>query len=185
MSVNPSPVITATRLWVQRFVTDLELCPFAQHAVRAERLRFTHSDARSAEELLQALQDELQLVQAQPEIETSLLIHPEVLQDFEDYNQFLDLADALLEDLELDGIFQVASFHPQYQFAGTQPEDAENFSNRSPYPLLHILREDSLDRAIATYPDVDQIPERNITRMNALGAERLRQLWQSCLNLES
>ena len=79
----------------------------------------------------------------------------------------------------------MASFHPQYQFAGTQPEDAENFSNRSPYPLLHILREDSLDRAIATYPDVDQIPERNIARMNALGTERLRQLWQSCFNLEA
>lgn len=180
--MTDTPAVAATRRWVQSFIADLDLCPFAQRELRAGRVRFCPTDARSDAELLQALQDELQRLQDQPDIETTLLIHPDVLQRFDDYNQFLDLADALLEDLELDGVFQIASFHPDYQFAGTAPGDAENYTNRSPYPLLHILREDSLERAIASYPDVDGIPERNIARMNALGSAQLQALWRVCLD---
>ena len=113
-------------------------------------------------------------------IETTLLIHPRVLQEFYHYNQFLNAADGLLVQMDLSGVFQIASFHPDYQFGGTQPDDVENFTNKSPYPLLHLIREDSLERAIAQYPDSDQIPERNITLLNSLGRNKVQTLLLSC-----
>ena len=103
-------------------------------------------------------------------------MHPEVLTDFMAYNDFLASAEGLIEHLELDGIYQLASFHPDYQFGGTQPDDAENYTNRSPYPMLHLLREDSLERAIASYPGTESIPERNIELMNRLGVEHMRRI---------
>ena len=117
---------------------------------------------------------------SQPGIETTLLIVPRVLQDFGDYNQFLDSADDLLEALGVDGNYQIASFHPHYRFAGTEAADAENYTNRSPYPLLHLLREETLERNIAGYPDTDQIPLRNIALMKRLGTARLKELLQAC-----
>ena len=129
-------------------------------------------------QLLQALETELKRLCASDSIETTLLIHANVLADFEDYNQFLGLADGLLVQMELDGVFQIASFHPHYQFADTQPDDAENYTNRSPFPLLHILREESLSRAIEHTADVDQIPLRNIEKMNELGAKKLKLLFR-------
>jgi hypothetical protein len=143
------------------------------------RVRFAVSGATNEDELLNALQAELKLLGANTSIETTLLIHPEVLSNFADYNQFLEAADSLLRHLELEGIYQIASFHPDYQFGGTEPNDVENFTNRAPYPLLHILREESLERAIAEYPDVEQIPERNIKLMNSMGEEQLRRLWRA------
>jgi hypothetical protein len=130
--------------------------------------------------LLAALATELALLNDDASVETTLLIHPDVLQDFFDYNQFLDTAERLLVHLELEGIYQVASFHPDYQFAGTAADDAENFTNRSPYPLLHILREESLALRIAAYPDVEQIPVRNIEQMKRLGREKLQSILQGC-----
>jgi hypothetical protein len=174
-------VIETVRLWVQRLVVDLNLCPFAKRELVKNRVRFMVSDARSEEQLLAALQAELERLERDAAIETTLLIHPHVLQHFYDYNQFLDVADQLLVQMQLDGVYQIASFHPQYQFAGTMPDDAENYSNRSPYPLLHLLREDSLERAIASYPDVEQIPERNIALMNRLGSDKLKALLDSCV----
>jgi hypothetical protein len=111
-----------------------------------------------------------------------LLIHANVLRDFHDYNQFLGYADSLLVEMELEGIYQIASFHPDYQFDGTMPDDAENYTNRSPYPMLHLIREASLERVIADYPEVDQIPTRNIALMNELGPDKLQALLRSCLN---
>ncbi len=127
------------------------------------------------------MQTELELLNADPSVETTLLIHPAVLQDFYDFNDFLGCADILLLDMELEGIYQVASFHPDYQFGGTRPGDAENYTNRAPYPVLHLLREESLERVIADYPDVDDIPERNIELMNSLGQDKLQALLKSCL----
>jgi hypothetical protein len=124
------------------------------------------------------LEAELEHLVGNASIETTLLVHPHVLTDFEDYNQFLEMADGLLMQMELDGVFQIASFHPDYQFAGTHPDDAENYTNRSPFPLLHILREESLSRAIEHTPDVDQIPLRNIEKMNELGAKKLKLLFR-------
>ena len=121
------------------------------------------------------------LVDKSDAIETTLLIHPQVLQDFYQYIDFLEAADELLVDMDLEGVYQVASFHPDYQFGGTEPDDVENYTNRSPYPMLHLLREDSLSQAIDNYPEVDLIPERNIECMNEQGLEKMQQLLAACL----
>ena len=172
-------VAAVVRQWLESLVIELNLCPFARRELINDRVRFAVTGATTEDELLNALRAELELLGANTSIETTLLIHPEVLCDFADYNQFLDAVDSLLRYLELEGIYQVASFHPDYQFGGTEPNDVENFTNRAPYPLLHILREESLERAIAEFPDVEQIPERNITLMNSMGEEQLRRLWQA------
>jgi hypothetical protein len=142
-------------------------------------------DAATEEALLSALQNELELLENDSAIETTLLIHPQVLLDFSNYNQFLDYADQLLVAMKLDGIYQIASFHPDYQFQGAGPDDAENYSNRSPFPMLHLLREDSLEKVIADYANVEDIPARNIALMNDMGRERLSSLLQACLNREN
>jgi hypothetical protein len=171
-------VAAVVRQWLESLVIKLNLCPFAGRELLNDRVRFAVTSATSEDELLNALQTELELLGTDTSIETTLLIHPQVLGDFAAYNQFLDAADGLLKYLELEGIYQVASFHPDYQFGGTEPDDVENFTNRSPYPLLHLLREESLERAIAEFPDAEKIPERNITLMKSMGEEQLRRLWQ-------
>jgi len=174
-------IVESVQLWVQRLVVDMNLCPFAKRELVKDRVRFVVADARTPEQLLLALQRELERLECDSSVETTLLIHPDVLQRFDDYNQFLDVADNLLVDMQLDGVYQIASFHPAYRFAGTAPDDAENYTNRSPFPLLHLLREDSLERAIASHPDVAGIPERNIALMNATGKQRLQSILESCL----
>ena len=178
---NDEEIIQSVRQWVETFVVGMNLCPFAKRELVKNRVRFVTTAATTAEQLLQVLQTELELLNADPSVETTLLIHPAVLQDFYDFNDFLDCADSLLVDMELEGIYQVASFHPDYQFGGTRSGDAENYTNRAPYPVLHLLREESLERVIADYPDVDDIPERNIELMNSLGQDKLQALLKSCL----
>jgi hypothetical protein len=170
--------IAATRHWLERAVIGLNLCPFAKAVHVKEQIRWVESPARDAQALLDDLRRELQLLAAaDPEaVETTLLIHPHALNDFLDYNDFLDVADAAIEELGLAGVLQVASFHPDYQFAGTAPGDVENLSNRSPHPMLHLLREDSIDRAVATFPDTATIYERNIETLRRLGADGWRRL---------
>lgn len=168
------------RRWVEDLVVGLNLCPFAGRELARNRVRFVVTDATTEAQLLAALETELALLNDDAAIETTLLIHPDVLQEFFDYNQFLDIAERLLVEMKLEGVYQLASFHPDYQFAGTATGDAENFTNRSPYPLLHILREASLERSIAAYPGVEQIPVRNIEKMKSLGSEKLRALLQGC-----
>lgn len=160
-----------THRWVQRAVIGLNLCPFAKSVEVNQRLRIVVSAAQTPEALLQDLARELlALRRADPEqTETTLLVHPLVLNDFLDFNDFLGAADALVEDLELDGILQVASFHPDYQFEGTEPDDVDNFSNRSPYPTLHLLREDSIEKAMDSMPDTDAIYEANIDTLRRIG----------------
>ena len=163
--------IEDTRHWLERAVIGLNLCPFAKAVHVKEQIRWVESAAEDPEQLLEDLVRELQfLAAADPAIvETTLLIHPRVLADFLDYNDFLDLADAAVESLGLAGVLQVASFHPDYQFAGTAPDDAENLSNRSPYPTLHLLREASIDAAVAAFPEAASIYERNIETLHRLG----------------
>lgn len=173
---NSGDVVAATRRWVESLVIGLNLCPFARRELEAGSVRFSMTDANDVEQLLNALADELALLRREPDIETTLLIHPRVLQDFLDYNQFLVACDELLLQSGLEGVLQIASFHPDYQFAGTQPSDAENYSNRSPYPMLHILREGSVERAVAAHPDAAGIPDRNIALLNELGSDRLQQI---------
>lgn len=174
-------IIESVAHWVESVVVELNLCPFAKREIINNRVRFAVTDARCEEQLLVALEAELKLLDGDASIETSLLIHPNLLGDFSDYNQFLNLIDILLIEMQFDGVFQVVSFHPRYQFADTDPHDAENFTNRSPYPLLHILREESLEHAIAGHPDIDQIPIRNIELLNRLGTAKLEGLLASCL----
>jgi len=168
-------IIAATRHWLEQAVIGLNLCPFAKAVHAKQQIRYVVSDATSPEQLLAALLDELQtLAAADPQqIDTTLLIHPQALNDFLDYNDFLDVADAAVEQLGLTGEIQVASFHPDYQFAGSAPDDIENYTNRSPYPTLHLLREDSVARAVEAFPEAADIFERNIRTLQALGHERL------------
>jgi hypothetical protein len=173
-------IIASVRQWLESLVVGLNLCPFAKRELVNNRVRFAVTGASTDEQLLVALQDEFELLKGNESIETTLLIHASVLQDFGDYNQFLNYADGLLVEMKLEGVFQVASFHPHYQFSGTHPDDAENYTNRSPYPLLHLLREASLERAIAEYENVGQIPARNIELMNKLGTEKLQALMKVC-----
>lgn len=182
--MSEAEIINTTRKWVEDVVVGLNLCPFAKRELVRDRVRFVVSDAGTEDELLQALHAELQRLEDEPDVETTLLIHPGVLQDFALYNEFLDAADGLLVYLELEGVYQVASFHPQYQFGGTRPDDAENYTNRSPFPMLHLLREESLERAIAGYPDPEGIPERNIQRVEELGVEKMRSLLAACFGEE-
>ena len=175
-------IIAAVQRWVKSFVVDMNLCPFAKRELTRNRIRFALTAAKTEEALLMALQAELELLDSDSAIETTLLIHINVLQDFDDYNQFLDYTDKLLRQTRFEGVFQIASFHPHYRFEGTGPDDAENYTNRSPHPMLHIIREESLARAIAETANVDQIPARNIELMNDLGQARLRTLLQTCIN---
>jgi uncharacterized protein len=174
-------VVAATRRWVEKAVIGLGLCPFAASPYRRDLIRYRVSEQRSTEGLAEELAQELlYLAAADPLLcETSLLIHPLVLDDFLDYNQFLDRADATVATLGLEGELQIASFHPDYQFAGSGPNDAENGSNRSPYPMLHLLREASVRRAATTYAAVNEIGNRNMTTLRDLSTEGLRKLLSS------
>ncbi|MTI99505.1 MAG: DUF1415 domain-containing protein [Marinobacter adhaerens] len=180
--MRETEIISAARKWVEEVVVGYNLCPFAKRELVRNRVRFVMSEATTEDELLQALHSELQRLEDEPEIETTLLIHPGVLQGFGPYNEFLDAADGLLAYLDMEGVYQIASFHPEYQFEGTEPDAAENYTNRSPFPMLHLLREASLEAAIDSYPDVDGIPQRNIELMEQLGAEKMRGILKACLD---
>jgi hypothetical protein len=171
--VTDEAAIAATKLWLERAVIGLNLCPFAKSVHVKNQIRYVVSAAKTPEELLSDVLDEFEvLAEASPAaIDTILLIHPQVLTDFLDYNDFLEVVDAALVDVELDGELQVASMHPQYQFADTEFDDITNYTNRSPYPTLHILREESIDKAVEAFPEAEQIFEKNIETMRKLGHE--------------
>jgi len=166
------------RRWLERAVIGLNLCPFAKAVYAKGQVRIVVSDAATPRDLLEQLGEELALLRDTPaaDIDTTLLVHPLVLGDFLAYNAFLDDADALVEALDLEGVLQVASFHPDYQFADSAPDDVENLTNRAPYPILHLLREASVERAVDAYPEPDAIIARNIATVRALGFEGWRAL---------
>ncbi len=167
-------ILNAVNQWLDKVVIGLNLCPFASRPYHQKQIRFALSQCDTDACLLEELQNELKLLaETKAEIiETTLLIVPNMLQDFYDYNDFLDYVDGLIADNEWEGIFQVATFHPDYQFGGTQPEDAENLTNRAPYPILHLLREASLEKAIEHYPNPELIPEHNIETVSNLTLEQ-------------
>ena len=176
---SASQVIAATKTWLEKVVIGLRLCPFAAEVHLHDRIRYFVSEQSSSDGLLEDLARELHaLLAADPlNCETTLLIHPAVLTDFAQYNEFLNEGDALLTSLGLEGELQIASFHPAYQFAGTDVQDIENYTNRSPYPMLHLLREASITRALAGFPDIDRVGAENIQTMRRLGPEGWRRLW--------
>jgi uncharacterized protein len=172
-------VIAATQRWLARAVIGLNLCPFAKAVHIKQQIRYAVSAATTADTLLHALQQELErLTRTEAnEIDTTLLIHPQVLTDFIDYHFFLGEADALLRRLNLEGVIQIASLHPHYEFAGSESDDIANYTNRAPYPTLHLLREASVDHAVAAFPDAAKIFGRNIETLRRLGHEGWRRLW--------
>jgi len=180
--VTDSDAIEATRRWLERAVIGLNLCPFAKAPQVKGLVRYVLSEASEPEALLAGLIEELKLLAGTPadRIETTLLVHPQVLADFADYNDFLGLAESAVAGLGLEGVIQVASFHPRYQFAGTAPDDLTNATNRSPYPTLHLLREESVERAVAAFPEAEAIFEANIATMRRLGESGWARLQQQC-----
>jgi hypothetical protein len=173
MQVTTQMAIDDTRVWLERAVIGLNLCPFAKSVHVKGQIHYVVSRAQSGQELLKELVIELNgLLASEPAArDTTLLIAPDCLADFLDFNDFLAEADQALGDLELDGVLQIANLHPDYQFAGTRPDDITNCTNRSPYPTLHLLREDSIDRAVDAFPEAETIYERNMETMEKLGAE--------------
>ena len=169
----PDAVIADTVRWLERAVIGLNLCPFAKAVHSKGQIHYVVSEATDARDLLQALHQELEaLAEANPEKrDTTLLIAPQCLEDFLDFNDFLELADNLIDALDLGGILQVASFHPRFQFADTEPGDITNATNRAPYPTLHLLREESIDRAVEAFPEAETIYERNMQVLQDLGNE--------------
>jgi len=185
-----SPIVPAsqalalaeTRAWVDRAVIGLNLCPFAKAPQVKGQVRYVVSTATDPAALLSDLINELEtLAEANPDkIETTLLIHPQVLADFAEYNDFVAVAEDTVAELDLEGIIQVASFHPDYQFDGTEPDDVSNATNRSPYPTLHLIREASIDRAVAAFPEAEAIFEVNIETLRQLGPEGWATLKRQC-----
>ena len=181
--MDPDAVIQTTRRWIETFVIGLNLCPFAERVFQAGRIRYAVSTAENEAALLADLAAELAALEASRDIETTLLIHPRALRDFFEYNDFLDDVDHLVEDMGLDEVIQIASFHPDYLFADTLPEAPENYTNRSPYPMLHLLRQDSIT-AVAEQDEaaLQAIPERNIATLQALGLAKVREMLQEVLS---
>ncbi|MCX7205926.1 MAG: DUF1415 domain-containing protein [Proteobacteria bacterium] len=180
MMPSNEQIILDTERWLEKAVIGLNLCPFAKAVHIKKQVRYAVSDARNIDVLIETLIAELELLaEADPtKIEMTLLIHPNVLGDFVAYNDFLGIADSVLLELNLDGIFQIASFHPQYQFEGSEPDDIDNYTNRSPYPTLHLLREDSIDKAVEAFPDADVIVDRNIATLRSMGHAGWKKLWE-------
>ena len=171
---SPEVVLVETREWIERVVVGLDLCPFAAEPLGEERVRFRMSDASTPERLASDLAEELARLDREPRsaIETTLLIHPQALLDFEVFNQFLDVGDALLEDLALDGKIQIVGFHQNYRFAGAAADDPANATNRSPHPMLHLLREESVAEAIQAHPDPEGIPRQNAEKLRLRARQR-------------
>lgn len=184
--VRDETIIARTRCWVERVVIEFNLCPFARKPYEGGLVRYAVSPADRPGALLDDLRRELEFLRAADagEVETTVLIHPHVLNDFFDYNDFLGVVDAMLHEEEYAGEFQVASLHPDYRFAGVPADAAENYTNRSPYPILHLLREDGLAQAIAGYARPDKIPQRNIRTLEKLGAEPMRELLRACREID-
>jgi len=177
--MDDEAVVAATRQWIERAVIGLNLCPFAKVVYVKGQVRYVVSRARHLDGLLEDLDRELDLLAAADpdEIDTTLLIHASLLPDFLDFNDFMQLAEAAVEEHELQGVIQIASFHPAFQFEGTEPDDIGNFTNRAPFPTLHLLREASIERAVAAFPEAEAIYERNIETLKALGHAGWQILW--------
>ena len=182
--MDDEAVVAATRQWIEKAVIGLNLCPFAKAVYAKNQVRYVVSHAPHLDGLLEDLDRELDyLAAADPgEIDTTLLIHPALLPDFLDFNDFMQLADAAVDEHGLDGVIQIASFHPAFQFEGTDPDDIGNYTNRAPFPTLHLLREASIARAVAAFPEAESIYQRNIETLRKLGHAGWQALWGTAGN---
>lgn len=173
MGVTDEQVLAQTRHWLEKAVIGLNLCPFAKAVYIKNQVRFVISHARHADDLLEELDRELVLLAATPaeEVDTTLLIHPTLFEDFLDFNDFLEIAEGVVDEHGLEGVVQLASFHPRFQFDGTEPDDIGNYTNRAPFAILHLLREESVERAVDAFPQAEAIFEQNIQTLEKLGRE--------------
>ena len=171
MILTDEEVLAKTRHWLEAAVIGLNLCPFAKAVYVKNQVRLVVSKARHADDLLEELDLELDLLVATPasEIDTTLLIHPTLFEDFLDFNDFLEVAEGVVDEHGLEGVIQLASFHPQFQFDGAEPDDISNYTNRAPFAILHLLREESVERAVEAFPNADAIFETNIATLEKLG----------------
>ena len=169
--MSEEEILAATRHWLEKAVIGLNLCPFAKAVYVKNQVRLVVSRARHADDLLEELDRELDLLVATPaeEIDTTLLIHATLFEDFLDFNDFPEVADGVVEEHGLEGVIQLASFHPRFQFDGTEPDDISNYTNRAPFAMLHLLREDSVEKAVEAFPDAETIFEENIKTLEKLG----------------
>lgn len=176
--MSEQAILDETRRWISTMVIGLNLCPFARKVFEGDTIRYVVSDATDESALLADLTREMKALPSTPsaEVETTLVIHPHVLADFLDYNDFLDLAEERLEALGLEGVIQIASFHPAYRFADAEDDGVENYTNRSPYPMLHLLREDSVSAVSGDEDEMMAIPRRNIETLRALGREKILEM---------
>ena len=170
--MSDEEVLKQTRHWLEKAVIGLNLCPFAKAVYAKNQVRLVVSHARHADDLLEELDSELDLLVATPaeQLETTLLIHPTLFEDFLDFNDFLEIAEGVVDEHGLEGIIQLASFHPQFQFDGTEPDDISNYTNRAPFSILHLLRETSVEKAVEAFPEAEAIFEQNIVALEKLGA---------------
>ncbi|EKO3589281.1 DUF1415 domain-containing protein [Vibrio metschnikovii] len=183
-TLSPSTITEHVNQWLNDVVIGLNLCPFAAKPQRNQQIKIFVSQASREEALLQDILDqllELDTKEAQ-ELETTLVVVPNMLDDFMDYNFFIDWVEALIRQQDWEGIFQVATFHPDYCFAGTCPEDDENLTNRSPYPIFHLIREQSMERVLKHYPNPEAIPEINIQRVSQLSPAERKALFPYLFN---
>ena len=182
MPPSPQLVIQQTESWIEDVVIGLNLCPFAASVFEAKRIAYQVVKGSDTALHLQQLADSFTELDTSENTETSLLIFPESYRDFDDYLDFLEISNRLLEELNYDGTYQLASFHPDYLFDGSTEDDASNFSNRSPYPMLHLLRESSIQRAVSSYDDIEQVPENNIRKLREIGVEEMQQILNRILS---
>jgi uncharacterized protein len=177
-AINEELILQQTRHWLEKAVIGLNLCPFAKAVYVKNQVRLVVSKARHADDLLEELDRELDLLVATPatEIDTTLLIHPTLFEDFLDFNDFLEIAEDVVDEHELEGVIQLASFHPKFQFEGTESDDISNYTNRAPFAILHLLREDSVERAVEAFPQAETIFEANIATLEKLGLDGWKKL---------
>ena len=180
MTANDAYVTEHTLNWVRQFIIGHNICPFAKAPVNKGSLRISVSHHNKQASASEELMSEIHLLDEHPKIETTLLVFAEGFKDFFSYLDLVDRAEQLLQSLEYEGIYQLATFHPDYYFADTEPDDVSNYTNRSPYPMLHVLREEAVEKAIAVYGDTDGIPERNINKMRELGLKNIKEILNDC-----
>lgn len=178
MTVADSEIISRTRFWLEKMVVGLNLCPFAAPVINDDRLRLEICNSSQLEEMLSVVLRELDLLQQNDEhtIATSLLVFSHGLEEFDDFWSLVEIANELLQQVGLEGVVQIASFHPAYCFEGVAADDASHYTNRSPFPMLHFIREAQLSRVLAAYPDPEAIPENNIRRLQELGKQEILKL---------
>ncbi|BFM48403.1 DUF1415 domain-containing protein [Marinomonas sp. THO17] len=182
MLLSDDLVIHQTMNWVKGFIVEHNVCPFAKREIDNDTVRLVVLRSKKMDIALEELMTEIQWLDEHSETETTLLIFPTLFKDFHRYLDFVETAENLMFDQGCEGVYQLATFHPNYCFAGTEDDDVSNYTNRSPYPMLHILREASLDKAIAFYGDTSNIPNDNISKMEALGKKSLEDIFQACMS---